>query len=86
MFNFFKKKPNQPEEIKISLFNYPEKETLDQVIKTVDETDRAVNVKIICTLTQETLAERKDGNWKNYWDESGLIANTAYAFSQFQLA
>jgi hypothetical protein len=86
MFNFFKKKPNQPEEIKISLFNYPEKKTLDQVIKTVDETDRAVNVKIICTLTHETLAERKAGKWSVDWDESGLVANTAYNLAQFQLA
>ena len=86
MFNFFKKKPNQPEEIKITLFNYPEKETLDQVMRTVDETDHAVNVKIICTLTQETLAERKGGKWEVNWYAEGVLANTIYALEQFKMA
>lgn len=83
---FFKKKPAKPETIKISLFNYPEKETLDQVIKTVDDTDRETPVKIVCTLTQETLAERINGEWKNYWCADGTLANTIYALTQFKLA
>lgn len=61
----FKRKPKT--ETKITLWNYPEKATLDSVIRTVDNTDLETDVKIICTLTQETLAERRRGRWKIFW-------------------
>ena len=88
MFSFGKKKNTKTniEDIQISLFNYPEKETLYQVMKTVDETDHAVNVKIICTLTKETLADRKDGKWEVNWYAEGLEANLNYNLMQFKLA
>lgn len=83
---FFKKKPNNPEEIKITLFSYPTRETLDSVIKTVDETDKETSVKVICTLTQEVLARRENGKWQNFWYAEGLEANLNYNLMQFKLA
>lgn len=87
MFSFFKKKPTNPT-FNVSLYNYPEREILDKVINSMDNeiTDPKTNIKIVCTLTKETLAERKGGKWEVNWYAEGVLANTFYALEQFKMA
>ena len=85
---FFKKKPADETTIKISLFNYPDGKTLEAIIRSADEANTNPNttVEIICTLTRETLAERKDGKWESFWCAEGLEATLNYNLMQFKLA
>jgi hypothetical protein len=85
---FFRKKPADETTIKISLFNYPDGKTLEAIIRSADEanTDPNTTIEIICTLTRETLAERRNGNWEINWYPEGTLANTIYALEQFKLA
>jgi hypothetical protein len=82
---FFKK---NPEKIKVSLFNYPDVETMRAIIRSTDEanTDPNTTIEIICTLTRETLAERRSGNWEIFWCAEGTLANTLCALAQFKMA
>lgn len=83
---FFKK---NPEKIKISLFNYPDVETMRAIIRSADEanTNPETPIKIVYALTREIIAERTCGKWEMNWSaEEAEITNILCNLLKLQLA
>ena len=87
MFKFFKKPTN--ETTTIYLVDYPDEATLKKIIGAADEanTSPETSIKIIYTLTRETLAERTCGKWEMNWSaEEAEITNVLCNLLKLQLA